>query len=122
MGHRNREHAHLYAHFALDFCRLAGATIASGRTQKMNATNLILWSAVTILVFAGARWLFLRTKFPLLHPVLISTLVLIAVVEFFGRRYTDYAAGVHWIGWILGPGVVAMAVPIYRLRSLIFAK
>jgi len=88
----------------------------------MNLANLILWSAITILAFAGTRWIFMRTKFPLLHPVLVSTLVLIAVVEFSGRRYTAYAEGVHWIGWILGPGVVAMAVPVYRLRALIFAK
>lgn len=88
----------------------------------MNLTNLILWSAVTILVFAGTRWVFIRTRFPLLHPVLISTLILIAAVELSGRRYAAYAEGVHWIGWILGPGVVAMAVPVYRLRSIIFAK
>lgn len=88
----------------------------------MNLTNLLLWSAVTILVFAGARWIFLRTKFPLFHPVLISTLVLIAVMEFSGRHYANYAEGVHWMGWILGPGVVAMAVPVYRLRALIFAR
>ena len=84
--------------------------------------NLLLWSSVTIGVFIATRWLFLRTKFALLHPVLISTLALIALVEFTGRHYADYAQGTQWLGWILGPGVVAMAVPVYRLRALILAR
>jgi putative effector of murein hydrolase len=84
--------------------------------------NLLLWSSMTIIVFVATRWLFLRTKFPLLHPVLVSTLALIALVEFTGRHYLDYAQGTQWLGWILGPGVVAMAVPVYRLRALILAR
>lgn len=84
--------------------------------------NLLLWSSVTIAVFVGARWLFVRTRFPLLHPVLVSTLALIVLVELAGRPYASYAEGTQWLGWILGPGVVAMAVPVYRLRALIFAR
>ncbi len=82
----------------------------------------LLWAPVTIAVFVGAKWLFSRTKFPLLHPVLVSTLVLIAIVELTGRHYADYAQGTQWLGWILGPGVVAMAVPVYRLRAVIFSR
>ena len=84
--------------------------------------NILLWSSATIVVFVATRWLFLRTKFPLLHPVLISTLALIALMEFTGRHYAAYAQGTQWLGWILGPGVVAMAVPVYRLRVLILAR
>ena len=84
--------------------------------------NLFLWSSVTIAVFVAARWLFLRTKFPLLHPVLVSTLTLVALVEICGRHYADYAQGTHWLGWILGPGVVAMAVPVYHSRVLILER
>ena len=88
----------------------------------MKPLILLLWSSLTVAVFIGARWLFNRTKFPLLHPVLVSTLILIAIVEFSGRHYADYAQGTQWIGWILGPGVVAMAVPVYRLRAIIFSR
>ena len=84
--------------------------------------NLLLWSSVTIAVFVAARWLFLRTKFPLLHPVLVSTLTLVVIVEICGRHYADYGQGTHWLGWILGPGVVAMAVPVYDSRALILSR
>jgi len=84
--------------------------------------NFLIWSFATIATFAAARWLFQRTKFPLLHPVLVSTLTLVAVVEATGRHYAEYAQGTQWMGWILGPGVVAMAAPVYHLRRLIFAR
>ena len=84
--------------------------------------NLILWSSVTVAVFIAARRLFLRTKIQFLHPVLVTTLVVLATVEFTGRRYGAFIEGTRWLGWILGPGVVAMAVPVYKLRALIWAK
>jgi putative effector of murein hydrolase len=84
--------------------------------------NLLLWSSITIALFIAARWCFLRTKFPLFHPVLLSTILLIALVEITGRHYADYGRATQWIGWILGPGVVAMAVPVYGLRRLIFSR
>ncbi len=84
--------------------------------------NLLLWSSVTIVVYIAARWFFLRTKFPLFHPVLLSTILLIALVEVTGRHYENYGRGTQWIGWILGPGVVAMAAPVYGLRRLIFSR
>ncbi|WP_438479977.1 LrgB family protein [Oleiharenicola lentus] len=86
------------------------------------AWKIILWSAVTIGVFYAARRLFLRTKIQILHPVLVSTIVLLVVVEATGRRYAEFAEGTHWLAWILGPGVVAMGVPVYKLRALIFRK
>ncbi len=84
--------------------------------------NLLLWSAVTIGVFYVARRLFLRTKIQILHPVLVSTIVLLVIVETTGYRYAAFAEGTQWLGWILGPGVVAMGVPVYKLRTLIFQK
>ncbi len=84
--------------------------------------NVILWSTITLAGFVAARRLFLRTKIQLLHPVLVTTLGLFALVELTGRRYPDFAEGTGWLGWILGPGVVAMAVPVYKMRALIWAK
>jgi len=84
--------------------------------------NLLIWSSVTLAVFIAARWLFVRTRFPLFHPVLVSTLTLVALVEICGQRYADYGQGTQWLGWILGPGVVAMAVPVYHSRVLILKQ
>jgi putative effector of murein hydrolase len=84
--------------------------------------ELILWSAVTVTVFYAARWVFLRTQIQLLHPVLVTTLALAAIVEVAGHRYAEFARGTDWMAWILGPGVVAMGVPVYKLRAIILRK
>jgi putative effector of murein hydrolase len=77
------------------------------------------WSFATIAVFFAARWVFLRTRWPLLHPVLWSSLALMAAIECLGRPYAAFGESTRWLVWLLGPGVVALAVPIYRLRALI---
>ncbi len=82
----------------------------------------LLWSGVTLAVFAAARGIFVRTKIPLLHPMLVTTLAMIALVESAGRPYADYTRQTQWMVWLLGPGVVALAVPIYRQRRVIFRQ
>ncbi len=84
--------------------------------------NFVIWSSATIATYVAARWLFLKTKVQFLHPVLVTTLLLMLVVELTGRDYAGYGEGTGWLGWILGPGVVAMAVPVYKLRALIWQR
>ncbi len=83
---------------------------------------LLLWSALTIGVYAGCRWLFLRTRWPVLHPGFVGIVVMVAILELTGRRYAEFEAGTAWINWLLGPAVVAMAVPIYQLRRVVCAN
>lgn len=80
------------------------------------------WSVLTILVYFTARAVFLRLKFPLLHPMFTALLALVLVVECTGRHYTEYRGATVWISWLLGPAVVAMAVPVWRLRTLLLAR
>jgi putative effector of murein hydrolase len=78
------------------------------------------WTVITLAVFFGARWNYLRTKSPLLHPVMWASLILIAVLEILGRgSFGVYRAQTTGMFWFLGPAVVALAVPIYRLRGII---
>ncbi len=89
----------------------------------MNFTGFpFFWSAVTLAIYAGARAAFHRWKFPLLHPSLLGIVCTVAVVELLGRPYAAYRRDTYWIAWMLGPGVVAMAVPVWRLRTLFLAR
>lgn len=81
-----------------------------------------VWSLATIAVFYAARWVYLRTRQPLLHPVLWGSVALVVALELAGRPYAAYWQETQWLVWLLGPGVVALAVPIYRLRGLIAAN
>lgn len=86
------------------------------------AVPLLLWSALTAAVYAGCRWLFLRTRLPLLHPGFTAIVLMVVILECTGRRYADFKDATAWINWLLGPAVVAMAVPIYQLRHVVRAN
>ena len=82
----------------------------------------VLWSLLTVGSFFAARRIFLRLRSPLLHPGLMGIFGVVALLELTGHAYEDYWRETAWINWLLGPAVVAMAVPIYQLRTLIRAN
>ncbi len=84
--------------------------------------SLLFWSAATIALFFGTRVIFMRTKNSLLHPVLWSTVALIVLIEITGHTYPAYAYETSWMVWFLGPAVVALSAPIYRLRGVLLTN
>ena len=78
----------------------------------------ILTSEVSILAFTlgiyvGATWIYQKTKFALLHPVLVSIAVIIALLLIFKVDYLTYQKGSHLIDFMLGPSVVALGYALY---------
>jgi predicted murein hydrolase (TIGR00659 family) len=74
---------------------------------------------VTLIVYAGAKWLHGRVKLFLLHPVLVSITIIIALLSLTRIPYPDYMRGGGIIAFFLGPAVVALGLPLYdHLRSL----
>lgn len=80
---------------------------------------LLLWSGVTALVYAGCRRVFLRTRVSVLHPGLTSILVVAGLLALVPERFEEFQRATAWINWLLGPAVVAMAVPIFQLRRTV---
>ena len=87
-----------------------------------SAAPTVVWSLVTIGVYFACRWVFLRTRWSLLHPGLTGILAMVVILENTGRSYPQYERSTEWINWLLGPAVVAMAVPIYQLRAVVRAN
>lgn len=80
----------------------------------------LIWLSVTV----GAFWAMDRLvqslgRPALLHPVLLATGVIIAVALASGTTYQTYAASTALLSFLLGPTVVAMAVPIWAQRHTI---
>lgn len=80
----------------------------------------LIWMSVTVVAF----WLMDRLashlgRPPLLHPVLLSTPVIIAALMLTDTAYEDYAVATAMITFLLGPTVVSMAVPIWANRATI---
>lgn len=80
----------------------------------------LLWLVVTLAVYVGAvrinHW---AKRSPLVHPIFICLLVLIPLLLLTETDYADYFAGAQYLHVLLGPAIVALAIPVYDQRALI---
>jgi predicted murein hydrolase (TIGR00659 family) len=74
---------------------------------------------LTILVYFGAKQLYRRFKTVLFSPLLVVPLVMISLLWVTAVPYATYATGTSVLSALLGPSVVAFAVPIYKNMRLI---
>ena len=70
-----------------------------------------LWLAVTIAVYFASRALYLRTRWAVLNPALVSIAAVIALLLATRTPYADYERGGRVIAFWLGPAVVALGSP-----------
>ncbi len=78
--------------------------------------------ALTLAAFLFAAWLYRRSGWLVLQPVLVSVVLIVVTLLLCGVDYATYRAGAEPIAWLLGPATVALAVPlqhnIERIRQL----
>ena len=79
------------------------------------SSNPLLWLTLTCGVYVLAFGLYERTGMqPFLNPVATSVLVLVSVLWLTDTGYEAYFEGAQFVHFLLGPAVVALAVPLYR--------
>lgn len=79
--------------------------------------NPAVWIALTLCAFIFGQWVFKKAKFnPLLSPIIVAVVSIIALLMLFHVPYEQYFAGAQFIHFLLGPATVALAVPIYEQR------
>jgi putative effector of murein hydrolase len=81
----------------------------------------VFWSGITVALFFGWRRLFLVLKHPLLQPILWATVTVALLLALDQHPVSTYRQETAPLVWLLGPAVVAMAVPIWQRRELIVA-
>ena len=75
----------------------------------------LLALGLTLAMFAAARYVSARNKeHPFANPVLVSVIAIIALLSISRTPYEQYFAGAQFIHFLLGPAVVALAVPLVR--------
>lgn len=83
----------------------------------------IWWSLpLTLVVFFAARRLSIWLKSPLINPLLITILVIIAVLMLTATPYQHYFQGSKVLNDLLQPAVVALAFPLYEQLHQIRAR
>jgi predicted murein hydrolase (TIGR00659 family) len=75
----------------------------------------LLWLTVTLLVWIVADRVALTSgRHPAVNPVLISIIGLGAILLLTGTSFATYFQGAQFVHFLLGPAIVAIAVPLYR--------
>jgi putative effector of murein hydrolase len=76
------------------------------------ALTLVAWTLAQLVARVAGR------ARPLFNPVLIASVTVIAVLLATGADYGDYMRGGSVLSNLLGPAIVALALPIHRNRRL----
>ncbi len=80
----------------------------------LSATPL-LHLTLTLMAFISASMLYKKARMnPLLNPVLISVVAIVAILYATQTNYETYFEGAQFVHFLLGPATVALAIPLYR--------
>ncbi|MFQ5754826.1 MAG: LrgB family protein [Acidiferrobacterales bacterium] len=87
------------------------------------ATTPLLGLTLTLVAYLLGDWLYRQfNRQPLLNPVLLAVLALVALLAATGTPYRTYFDGAQFVHFLLGPATVALAVPLYmhaqRLKKM----
>ncbi|MCQ6963335.1 LrgB family protein [Methanolobus chelungpuianus] len=74
---------------------------------------------ISLLAFYAGSLVYKRTGSPLMNPLVLSMLMIIALLLAFHVSFDDYNRGGSFISFFLGPATVILAVPLYRKISLL---
>jgi predicted murein hydrolase (TIGR00659 family) len=84
------------------------------RTSPLTALTL------TLVAYQAGVWLQRRAHGnPLVNPVLIAVGTIVLLLELTDTSYERYFAGAQFINFLLGPAVVALAIPLHRRLDLV---
>lgn len=69
---------------------------------------------MTLAAYFGSLWLYHKSRSIVLHPVIISSGLIILVLYLFGVSYESYESATWLIDFLLGPTVVALGWALYK--------
>lgn len=79
------------------------------------ARSPLLWLTATVLAYGIGYWCMETCRqHPLVNPVAIAAFLLIAMLLLSDTSYQTYFDGAQFVHFLLGPAIVALAVPLYR--------
>lgn len=78
--------------------------------------------ALTVAVYYVCLYASRRMRNPLVNPILMSVIALVALLDATKTSYATYQTGGRLLSFWLGPATVALGVPLYRQLSTILAR
>ncbi|SAI73273.1 Inner membrane protein yohK [Bordetella ansorpii] len=81
--------------------------------------DLVFWPLATVAAYLVARWSYRRMPAWWTSTLVMAPAILLALAILLQAGYTGYMSGSHWLMSMLGPVLVAFALPLYEQRALI---
>ncbi|WP_074511837.1 LrgB family protein [Planococcus glaciei] len=79
----------------------------------------LLFAGLTTVLYLFLNSQYIKYRWTILNPVLTTTVALVMILLVFDVSYDTYMLGGKWVGELLGPAVVALAVPLYKQWELL---
>ncbi|MEI5907987.1 LrgB family protein [Bacillus spongiae] len=85
----------------------------------MNSVMMILLTFIlTVSSYVMSIQLAKKYRYPITTPIFLSSILIIAIFLICDISYEEYEITNRFISYMLGPATVALAVPIYKNRTL----
>jgi predicted murein hydrolase (TIGR00659 family) len=79
------------------------------------AASPLLGLTVTLVAYQAGYWLYRKSGHnPLVNPVLIAVVALVAILKLTDTDYLTYFEGAQFVHFLLGPATVALAIPLFQ--------
>lgn len=75
----------------------------------------LLGLTITLVAYQAGYWLYRKSGYnPLVNPVLIAVVALVALLKLSDIDYLTYFEGAQFVHFLLGPATVALAIPLFQ--------
>ena len=81
--------------------------------------SLFFGAALTVVAYAAGLYIGKKRTFFLLNPLLIAIAITIGALLLMGVDYKSYNNSGKYISYLLTPGTVALAIPLYEQVKLL---
>jgi predicted murein hydrolase (TIGR00659 family) len=83
----------------------------------MSMITSIIVIGITITIFIFMKNVYNRFPHPILVPIFTSTIIIVCLMLVTNTQYSTYMSGGKWFNELLGPAIVAFAIPLYDHRE-----
>lgn len=87
--------------------------------REFLSDSVFFGAVLTLAAFEIGKFLKKKYRLGILNPILIATLLVIAVLTTLKVDYAQYNGSARYISYLLTPATVCLAVPLYQQLSLL---
>ena len=87
--------------------------------KEILENSLFFGAAISIGTYILGTWIKKKCNFFLFNPLLLSITMTIAVLLVTGIDYAHYNEGAKYLGYLLTPATVTLAIPLYEQVSIL---